>query len=177
MICKPCVYLGEWYVGTALELKRQNATDSNLSARQRHWLHALAKAGWLTTWTRGKREAVELIESAYPEHTPTPPPRSPFRARSRVAQDMLLNEHTTNMSNRAIGRHAGISGVIVGRMREDLTAAGELPLSTESLAIDKVEAALMRLISGGITAAAPEVDYDPENGKTEDPLTGYDDEW
>ena len=58
-------YDGILYPGLAIELKRRDGVEADLSDKQRWWLERLTMAGWLTCWARGAGPAVAVIELCY----------------------------------------------------------------------------------------------------------------
>jgi hypothetical protein len=58
-------------VGTALEMKKQGASEAALSRFQKNWIKHLEKRGWLVIVGYGARDALtKLKEAGYPVRPP-----------------------------------------------------------------------------------------------------------
>ncbi len=59
-------YLGDVLLpGLAIELKRADGTEKDVSGPQRWWLAHLREMGWMAEWCRGEHEALRLIRFCY----------------------------------------------------------------------------------------------------------------
>lgn len=76
-------------VGTALEMKRQGGSESNLSREQVKWLAALEKRGWHTLVGYGARDALEKLQDA---GYPVRPPKTPPNVLKKIMKEKMLLE-------------------------------------------------------------------------------------
>lgn len=64
-VYQPFTHEGITYAGMAIELKRNDATPTQVEDEQRQWLTRLRECGWMAEWCRGFIEASKLIVAAY----------------------------------------------------------------------------------------------------------------